>query len=59
MLPLVRQEVKRQLGGYLPGSALENLDSYIVPVSLHDNQGVMGAVKLAMDAASSSGVPHL
>ena len=30
---------------------LEDLDSYIVPVSLNDNQGVMGAVKLAMEEA--------
>lgn len=50
MLPLVRKEVLRQMGGYLQGKALDDLSSYIVPVSLNDNQGVMGAVKLAMDA---------
>ncbi len=50
MLPLVRKEVHRQLHGYLHGKGLEDLDNYIVPVSLGDNQGVMGAVKLAMDA---------
>ena len=50
MLPLVRKEVQSQLGGYLQGKGLDHLDSYIVPISLGDNQGVMGSVKLAMDA---------
>lgn len=50
MLPLVRREVRQQLGGYLQGKGLDDLDNYIVPISLGDNQGVMGAVKLAMDA---------
>lgn len=50
LLPLVREEVRRQLGGYLVGKALDDLEDYIVPVSLNDNQGVMGAVRLAMDA---------
>ena len=31
---------------------LENLDEYIVPASLHDDQGIMGAVKLAIDACN-------
>lgn len=50
MLPLVRGEVRRQLNGYLDSRGLRDLDNYIVPISLGDNQGVMGAVKLAMDA---------
>ena len=29
---------------------MEDLENYIVGVSLNDNQGAMGAVKLAMDA---------
>lgn len=55
MLPLVRREVHRQLHGYLQGKGLDDLDHYIVPVSLGDNQGVMGAVKLAMDACAERG----
>ena len=39
---LVRKEVRRQLRGYVQGKGLDNLDEYIVPVSLGDNQGVMG-----------------
>ena len=45
-----RQETAKQLAGYIRTAATQDLDSYIVGVSLNDNQGVMGAVKLAMDA---------
>lgn len=49
MLPLIRKEVARQMNGYIQGKGMNDLDSYIVGVSLNDNQGAMGAVKLAMD----------
>lgn len=57
MLPLVRKEVRRQLRGYIQGKGLDNLDEYIVPVSLGGDQGVMGAIKLAMDAYAERGGP--
>lgn len=50
LLPLVRQEVAKQLGGYVRGKGLDDLDTYIVGASLNDDQGIMGAVKLAIDA---------
>ena len=50
LLALIRQETAKQLAGYIRTAATQNLDSYIVGVSLNDNQGVMGSVKLAMDA---------
>ena len=50
LLPMIRQEVKKQMNGYIRGKGMEDLDNYIVGVSLNDNQGAMGAVKLAMDA---------
>ena len=50
LLALIRQETAKQLAGYIRTAAIHHLDSYIVGVSLNDNQGVMGAVKLAMDA---------
>ncbi len=50
LLPLVRQEVARAVNGYIRGKNIEDLDSYIVGVSLNDNQGAMGAIKLAMEA---------
>ena len=52
LLPMVREEVARQVNGYIRGKGMNDLDSYIVGVSLNDNQGAMGAVKLAMDALS-------
>ena len=50
LLDLVRQEAVKQLAGYIRAEALSHPETYIVGVSLNDNQGVMGAVKLAMDA---------
>lgn len=49
MMPLVREEVRRQLNGYIKTKELEDLESYIVLPSLNDNQGIMGALKLALD----------
>ncbi len=50
MLPLVRQEVEKQMNGYILSAGMADLEHYIVGVSLNDNQGVMGAIRLAMDA---------
>lgn len=49
MMPLVRAEVKRQLNGYVKTKELEDMDSYLVLPSLNDNQGIMGAIKLALN----------
>lgn len=54
MLPLVREEVKRQLNGYLRTKELEDMEHYIVLPSLEDNQGIMGALKLALDELETS-----
>lgn len=50
LLNLVRQETVKALNGYVRTERLADMEHYIVGVSLNDNQGVMGAVKLAMDA---------
>ena len=50
MMPLIRAEVKRQMGGYIAAKGMQDLDNYIVLPSLNDNQGILGALKLAMDA---------
>ena len=50
MMPLIRAEVLRQMGGYIQAKGMQDLDSYIVLPSLNDNQGIMGGLKLAMDA---------
>lgn len=49
MMPLVREELRRQLSGYILTKELEDLESYIVLPSLNDNQGIMGALKLALN----------
>ncbi|MGN0243150.1 MAG: ROK family protein [Lachnospiraceae bacterium] len=48
LFPLVRKEVLRLLNGYVKTKELEDIDSYIVPHSLNDNQGIMGCIKLAL-----------
>lgn len=50
LLNLVRQKTVKALNGYVRTERLADMEHYIVGVSLNDNQGVMGAVKLAMDA---------
>lgn len=50
MMPLIRKEVLRQMGGYIAAKGMQDLENYIVLPSLNDNQGILGALKLAMDA---------
>lgn len=49
LLPLIREEVKRQLAGYIDTTELDHMEQYIVLPSLNDNQGIMGALKLGLD----------
>ena len=48
--PMTRKNVAEMVNGYIKGKGMDDLENYIVGVSLNDNQGAMGAVKLAMDA---------
>jgi len=57
LYPLIRSEVERMLAGYIQAAPLEDMDSMIVPPSLNDDQGIMGAVRLAMEAAGSEPLP--
>ena len=50
LFPLIRKKTAELLNGYVNTRQLEDLDSYIVPPSLNDNQGVLGCIRLAMDA---------
>ena len=49
LFPLIRKKTAKLLNGYLPTKELSDMDSYIVPASLNDKQGIMGAIKLALD----------
>ena len=50
LFPLVRKKTVELLNGYMNTKEIENIDSYIIPPSLNDNQGVMGCLRLALDA---------
>lgn len=48
LLPLVRRELRRQLGGYIESAALSgDIDRYVTPPLLGDRAGVLGALVLA------------
>jgi len=51
---LIRDDLKKLLGGYINSERITDIDNYIVPSSLGGNEGVMGCMKLAYDAAVSS-----
>ena len=50
LFPLVREATMRCLAGYIRTAELEDLDSYIVPNSLHENQGILGCLELGRRA---------
>jgi fructokinase len=47
LFPMIRKKVSELLNGYVKAPQLEDLDHYIVPASLNDNQGIMGCLQLA------------
>ncbi len=51
LFPLVRQKTIEMVNGYINTKELQDIDNYIVPASLHDDQGIMGAIQLAKWAA--------
>lgn len=50
LYPLIRKKFDELLAGYVRTKELEDLDSYLVPYSLSDNQGIMGCLELAARA---------
>ena len=55
LFELVRKKLKEKLNDYIKAPELKDMDSYVVPASLHDDQGIMGCIKLAIDADSACG----
>ena len=45
---LIRKEIERLNGSYLLTRELKSLDTYIVPAALGGDQGIAGAIKLAL-----------
>jgi len=50
LFDLIRKRVSEYVNGYIRTPELADMDSYIVPASLNDDQGIMGCIKLAIDA---------
>lgn len=50
LFPLIRQKTKELLAGYVNTREIAEMDQYIVPASLNDDQGIMGCIKLAMNS---------
>lgn len=50
LFPLIRKKVIDELAGYVKSDEFDDIDNYIVPAGLNDDQGIMGAIKLAVDA---------
>ncbi len=49
LFPLIRKKTKELLNDYIKTDAIADIDHYIVPASLNDDQGIMGCIKLAID----------
>lgn len=47
LFPLIREKVLEFVNGYIDTKELRDINHYIVPASLHDDQGIMGAIQLA------------
>lgn len=50
LFSLIRAKFREKMAGYIQTKEIEDLENYIVPASLGGDQGIMGAVKLAVDA---------
>ena len=47
LFPLIRSKVTELLNGYVRTSQINDMEHYIVPAALNDNQGIMGCIQLA------------
>jgi fructokinase len=53
LMPLVRRDVTKALGRYLQTKELADMGHYIVRPSLGDDQGILGALRLAASVMTS------
>ena len=54
LFPMIREKVLEQLNGYINTKELQDMENYIVPASLNDDQGIMGCIKLGLNALEAS-----
>ncbi|MFZ0933034.1 MAG: ROK family protein, partial [Bryobacteraceae bacterium] len=58
LLPMVRAELARLLGGYIEAAEIiEEMESFVVLPQLGDRAGVLGALVLAEEAARNLSAP--
>ncbi len=50
LFELIREKTTELLNGYIKAKELEDMEHYIVPASLNDDQGIMGCIRLALNA---------
>ncbi len=50
LFPLIREKVREMNAGYILCKELEDMEHYIVPASLNDKQGILGALELGRRA---------
>lgn len=50
LFPLIRKKVLKRIHGYIVTRELNDIEHYIVPASLNDDQGILGGIKLAVDS---------
>ena len=50
LFPLIRHQVLHMINGYLDTPQLRDPEHYIVPASLEGNQGILGCIRLGLDA---------
>ncbi len=52
LFPLIREKTAEFLAGYIDTAQTHDMENYIVPASLKDNQGIMGCLELGRRAAA-------
>lgn len=52
LFPMIRKNVQELLNGYMMTREIQDMDHYIVPCSLNDNQGIIGCIELGRRALS-------
>lgn len=54
LFPRIRKEVEKLMNGYINTKEIKDMDNYIVPASLQDDQGIMGCIQLAKVASEEN-----
>lgn len=54
LFPMIRSYVTEMLNGYIQTSEVKDMEHYIVPASLNDDQGIMGALELGRRALTEN-----